>query len=226
MAKKKKNSNYVTAKTTEKKQAAKKHKESAKRKKLVKSIVLGVSIAIVVLAALFAIIYFGGGFEYVPDITNHVEMYIGDDGDYLHIDHYGKDAPITATHFRNLMSSNYYVGKGSTAIIGGSVYFGSVDTGKPAIQGEFAANGIKNKIPIQVGSIVMARGDAYDSAYGGFFIVTEDTDISSLEGNYAVFGRVTEGMDKLMEMLDAITPNADGTIPESEQIKINSLESH
>ena len=226
MAKKKKNSNYVTAKTTEKKEAATKQKVATEKKKRVKGIVLGVGVAVVILAALLAVIYFGGGFDYVPDITDHVEMYLGDNNEYFHIDLYGKDAPKTVAHFRELMKDDYYVGKGSTAIIGGNVYFGDVETGKTGPKGEFKANGVENKIPIQVGSLVMARGEDYDSAYGRFFIVTEDTDISELEGNYAVFGRVTEGMDKLMEMLDAITPNADGTIPESQQIKINSLESH
>ena len=153
-------------------------------------------------------------------------MHLEGSEESLHVDLYGNDAPATVAHFRSLVESKYYAGKGSTAIIGGSVYFGDVETGKPAIKGEFKANGVENKVPIQVGSLVMARGDEYDSAYGRFFIVTEDTDISALKGNYAVFGRVTEGMDKLMEMLDAITPNADGTIPESQQIKIESLGSH
>ena len=226
MAKKKKNSNYVTAKTTEKKEAATKQKVATEKKKRVKGIVLGVSVAVVILAALFAIIYFGGGFDYVPDVTDHVEMYLGDNNEYFHVDLYGKDAPKTVAHFRELMKDDYYVGKGSTAIIGGNVYFGDVETGKTGPKGEFKANGVENKIPIRVGSLVMARGEDYDSAYGRFFIVTEDTDVKALKGSYAVFGKITGGMDVVEKIISNIHPDADGKIPVAEQVRITSITAH
>ena len=226
MAGKKKNSNYVTEKTVQKKAIAAEKKRIAKRNKTLKAIIIPVAAILLIAAVIFGIMMLGGAFDYVPEATDHVSIALSGYDTTLHVELYGKDAPESAKGFLARVSSHYYDGKTVTAYIDGSLYFGDeaiVDTG---IKGEFSANGIDNKIPIKAGTLVMARGEDYDSAYSRFFIVTEDTDISALKGNYAPFGRVTGGMEVIEEIISKLTPNSDGAIPEGEQPVINSISTH
>jgi len=71
-----------------------------------------------------------------------------------------------------------------------------------SIKGEFSVNGIKNTISHVRGTISMARSSAYNSASSQFFIVHKDS--TSLDGEYAAFGYVTEGMD----VVDAVCNDA------------------
>ena len=70
----------------------------------------------------------------------------------------------------------------------------------------------------------MARGEEYDSAYGRFFVVTEDTDVSKLKGSYAAFGRITDGMDVIEEIISKVDSN--GNLPEVKILSISSHDSH
>ena len=226
MAKNKKNSNYVTDKTVEKKAAEDKQKKAAKTKKQAKSIAVTSLITLVVLAALFSVLYFGGAFDYNPTATEHVSIALDGYSTTLHVELYGKDAPQSTGHFKSLVNGHYYNGKMITEYSDGNLYFGEAAAGKGGVKGEFADNGVKNKIPFKVGTLVMARGEEYDSAYGRFFIVTEDTDISSLKGSYAAFGRVTSGMEVIEEIIGKLNLDQNGKIPEAEQIKITSISAH
>ena len=90
------------------------------------------------------------------------------------------------------------------------------------ITGEFSSNGFDNPLSHTRGAISMARSSEYDSASSQFFIVHEDS--TFLDGEYAVFGYVTEGMD----IVDAICNDADptdsnGTIPAADQPVITSI---
>jgi peptidyl-prolyl cis-trans isomerase B (cyclophilin B) len=90
------------------------------------------------------------------------------------------------------------------------------------IKGEFAANGVKNDISHKKGVISMARAQDPDSASSQFFIVQEDSDF--LDGQYAAFGHVTEGL----EFVDAIAKDAEpvddnGTIPPEAQPVIETI---
>ena len=95
----------------------------------------------------------------------------------------------------------YLEGKTLHTVKDGRLYGGSLlaDGGKNGIKGEFLSNGIKNNVPMEKGTIVMARGENYDSAYGQFFILTEDQ--PELEGEYAAFGKITdlEILEKIMK---------------------------
>ena len=73
------------------------------------------------------------------------------------------------------------------------------------IQGEFRKNGVENNLSHTRGAISMARAEDYNSASSQFFIVHEDS--TFLDGSYAVFGYVTEGM----EVVDAICADAEPT---------------
>ena len=71
------------------------------------------------------------------------------------------------------------------------------------IKGEFSENGVENNLSHTRGAISMARSNDYDSASSQFFIVHEDS--TFLDGSYAAFGYVTEGM----EVVDAICADAE-----------------
>ena len=226
MASKKKNSNYVTDKTSKKKAEAAQKKQAKQKKEQIKSIAIPAVVVLLILAAIFLVIYLGGGFDYIPEATEHVTIQLDGYGTSLHVELYGDDAPITVKQFKSLVSGHYYDGKTLTAYVDGNLYFGGDSEGDGGIKGEFSANGVKNKVPFEVGTLVMARGESYDSGYSKFFVVTENTDISALQGNYAAFGRITGGMDVIEEIIGGLNVGADGLIPVSEQIKITSISSH
>lgn len=113
-------------------------------------------------------------------------------------------APVTVTNFINLANADFYDGLTFHRIINGFMMQGGDPDGKGTggsaqnIQGEFAANGITNTIAHTRGVISMARTNDPNSASSQFFIMHEDA--SHLDGSYAAFGWVTEGMD----IVDAI----------------------
>ena len=227
MASKKKNSNYVTEKNAQKQEAIAKKKRSEKTKKLVKTIALATLITVLVIGAIVAGLYFMGAFDYVPDGSSDVLISFDGGKGSLHVELYGNDAPNSVARFLALAKNNYFNGKAINAYKDGNLYIATEEspTGSK-IDGEFSANGKENKIPFEVGTLVMARGDDYNSAYGAFFIVTKDTDVKALEGKYAAFGKITDGMDAIEAIIAGLTPNADGTIPEAQQVKITSISEH
>ena len=227
MASKKKNSNYVTEKNIQKKEALAKKKQSEKTKKLIKSIALVVLIAALVIGAIIAGLYFLGVFDYVPEGTSDVLITFGDGKGSLHVSLYGHDAPKTVAFFQALVKDKYFNDKTVNLYKDGNLYIGAgAGPDKNHVAGEFDANDTENKIPFEVGTLVMARDEHYDSAYGAFFIVTEDTDVKALKGKYAAFGKITDGMDAIEAIIAGLTPNADGTIPEAQQVKITGISEH
>ena len=90
------------------------------------------------------------------------------------------------------------------------------------ITGEFADNGFENDLSHTRGAISMARSNDYNSASSQFFIVHADSQF--LDGQYAVFGYVTEGMDIVDEICTKAEPTDDnGTIPKEAQPVIESI---
>ena len=91
------------------------------------------------------------------------------------------------------------------------------------IKGEFSSNGVKNDISHVRGTISMARSSDPDSASSQFFIVQSDS--TFLDGDYAAFGKVTEGMDIVDEICKNANPTDDnGTIKADEQPVIDSIQ--
>ena len=90
------------------------------------------------------------------------------------------------------------------------------------ISGEFSENGFENNLSHTRGAISMARSNDYDSASSQFFIVHEDS--TFLDGEYAAFGYVTEGMEIVDAICEAAEPtDSNGTIPAEEQPVITSV---
>lgn len=114
-------------------------------------------------------------------------------------------APITVENFKQLVADGFYKNSSFHRIVPGFVIQGGASgKGESAatIKGEFLENGVDNPIAHERGVVSMARTSIPDSASSQFFIVLETSADNSywLDGKYAAFGRVTEGMD----VVDAI----------------------
>ena len=138
--------------------------------------------------------------DMVTDLVK-IEM---ENGDSIVIRLYPEVAPITVENFKNLVSENYYAGIIFHRVISGFMIQGGDPTGtgmggsKKTIKGEFRSNGVKNELSHKRGVISMARTNAPNSASSQFFICHADA--TFLDGNYAAFGEVVEGI----ETVDAI----------------------
>lgn len=124
-------------------------------------------------------------------------------------------APITVTHFMELVKDGAYDGNKIHRVSKDFVIQGGDIDDDKTIKGEFLANGIDNDISHVRGVISMARaGDqtsGYDTASSQFFIVTKDS--TFLDNYYAAFGKVTKGMDVVDKINKKVTNvNEDGSI--------------
>lgn len=137
-------------------------------------------------------------------------------------------APITCANFVGLAESGFYDGLTFHRIMAGFMMQGGDPEGNgtggsdETIVGEFPDNGYDNNLTHTRGAISMARSSDYDSASSQFFIVQEDS--NHLDGQYAVFGYVTEGMDVVDAVCDAAEPtDSNGTISAEDQPVITSI---
>ncbi|MBQ9328540.1 MAG: peptidylprolyl isomerase [Solobacterium sp.] len=125
----------------------------------------------------------------------------------IELDH--EAAPITAANFEKLVKEGFYDGLTFHRIISGFMIQGGDPLGngtggsKETIKGEFASNGIANPIKHVRGVISMARAMDPDSASSQFFIMHADAPY--LDGNYAAFGHVVEGLEAVDEIASVRT---------------------
>ena len=140
-------------------------------------------------------------------------------------------APITVANFINLANSGFYDGLTFHRIIEGFMMQGGDPKGdgsgdsEPTIKGEFKANGVENSLSHTRGAISMARlSYDYNSASSQFFIVQTDNHVTSLDGQYAAFGYVTEGMEIVDRICkDAKPTDNNGTIDRLQQPVMESV---
>ena len=137
-------------------------------------------------------------------------------------------APITVENFKNLVSEHFYDGLTFHRIMEGFMIQGGDPLGNgtggsdKTIRGEFSQNGFENTLSHTRGVVSMARSNDPNSASSQFFIVHEDS--TFLDGQYAAFGVVTDGMDVVDKIAkDAKPTDSNGTISASEQPIINSI---
>ena len=121
---------------------------------------------------------------------------------------YPKIAPITCENFESLVRSGFYDGVTFHRVIddfmaqGGDPEGTGMGGSGKNIKGEFAANGVTNNLSHTRGVVSMARGSySMDSASSQFFICYSDRD-TFLDGKYAAFGKVTEGMEVVDSFLE------------------------
>ena len=159
--------------------------------------------------------------------THHAEIDIQDYGT-ITVELDGDAAPITVQNFMDLANDGFYDGLTFHRIIAGCMRQGGDPNGngtggsENTIKGEFSANGVENSLSHTRGAISMARSQAYDSASSQFFICHADS--TFLDGQYACFGYVTDGMDVVDAVCEAAQPTDDnGTIPADQQPVITAI---
>ena len=137
-----------------------------------------------------------GGGDLGETVMVQIEM---ENGGIIKLELYPEIAPITVENFTKLVSEGFYDGLIFHRVIkdfmiqGGDPEGTGMGGAKDKIKGEFAINGVKNDLSHERGVISMARAQNYNSASSQFFIC--HADCKSLDGQYAAFGKVTEGMD-------------------------------
>ena len=160
-------------------------------------------------------------------IVRHAEITVRDYGTIkLELDE--GSAPITVANFIKLAQSGFYDGLTFHRIMDGFMIPGGDPKGngtggaEEKIKGEFSQNGVPNPIRHVKGVISMARAKDPDSASSQFFITVADA--TFLDGGYAAFGRVTEGMEIAEKIAkDARPVDNNGTIPPEQQPVIESV---
>ena len=136
-----------------------------------------------------------------------------ENGGVIKLELYPDVAPITVDNFVSLAKDGFYDGLIFHRVIKGFMIQGGDPEGTgfggsgKNIKGEFRQNGVENNISHVRGVISMARSKMMDSASSQFFIVQEDS--TYLDGAYAAFGRVTEGMDVVDEIASVQTDRND-----------------
>lgn len=129
-----------------------------------------------------------------------------ENGKKIKIELYPEHAPITVANFEKLVNEGFYDGLIFHRVIKGFMIQGGCPEGtgmggpKERIKGEFLANGVPNNLKHTRGVISMARSQMYDSAGSQFFIMHKDA--PHLDGQYAAFGKVIEGMDAVDEIAE------------------------
>ncbi len=151
-----------------------------------------------------------------------------ENGKEIKLELYPDKAPITAENFLKLVKEGFYDGLIFHRVIKGFMIQGGDPTGtgsggsKEKIKGEFLANGVANDLRHERGVISMARSRANDSASSQFFIMHKDA--PHLDGSYAAFGRVVEGMDAVDEIASAETDFSDRPIKEVRMKRVYVVE--
>ena len=162
----------------------------------------------------------GGGGDKGKTVLVQIEM---ENGAVIKLELYPDIAPITVENFVKLAKDGVYDGTIFHRVIKGFMIQGGDPTGTgygdptlAKIKGEFASNGVKNNISHVRGVISMARAKDKNSASSQFFIVHKDS--TYLDGDYAAFGRVLEGMDAVDAIANVQTDQYDRPL-ETQKIK-------
>ena len=143
-----------------------------------------------------------------PIVTMELET-----GKIIKIELYPEIAPNTVNNFISLVNHNFYNGLIFHRVIEGFMLQGGdpdgTGMGGPgySIKGEFSSTGFKNDLTHTAGVLSMARSQSPNSAGSQFFIMHKDS--PHLDGAYAAFGKVTEGMDVVNEIATIKTDYSD-----------------
>ena len=158
---------------------------------------------------------------------HHAEIVVQDYGT-IKVELDADQAPITVQNFIDLANSGFYDDLTFHRIIEGFMIQGGDPNGDGTggsghtIRGEFTQNGVNNTPSHTRGAISMARSSAMNSASSQFFIVHEDS--TYLDGSYAVFGYVTEGMDVVDAIATSVTAeDSNGTVAKENQPVIEKI---
>lgn len=149
-----------------------------------------------------------------PTITLEME-----DGGVIRAELYPENAPLSVDNFVSLVQKGFYNGLIFHRVIPGFMIQGGCPDGTGMggpgyqIKGEFSSNGVRNDLKHTRGVLSMARSRLPDSAGSQFFIMHADS--PHLDGQYAAFGKVIEGMDVVDRIASTSTDHSDR--PKSDQ---------
>lgn len=157
------------------------------------------------------------------EVTNKVKIEMAN-GEYIVVELDASVAPITVKNFQKLVAEHFYDGLIFHRVISGFMIQGGDPQGtgmggsKETIKGEFAVNGVNNTLSHERGVISMARSQFYNSASSQFFICHEDAKF--LDGQYASFGKVVEGMETVDHIASVPTNRSDRPLVEQKMKKV------
>ena len=147
---------------------------------------------------------------------------IMENGKVMEAELYPEVAPITVANFVKLINEKFFDGIIFHRVIKGFMIQGGDPSGtgmggsKETIKGEFAANGVKNDLKHTRGVLSMARTMDPNSASSQFFIMHQDA--PHLDGQYAAFGKITDGLEVVDEIANVRTDFRDKPL-ETQRIK-------
>ncbi len=157
-------------------------------------------------------------------MANPVVTFEMENGDIMKAELYPEAAPNTVNNFISLIQDGYYDGLIFHRVIEGFMIQGGCPqgqgTGGPGytIPGEFSQNGFQNGLKHTEGVLSMARAMHPDSAGSQFFIMHKDS--PHLDGAYAAFGKITEGMDVVDKIAGTATDYSDRPMEEQRMKKV------
>ena len=158
---------------------------------------------------------------------NPIVTFTMENGDMIKAELYPETAPISVNNFISLIQKNFYDGLIFHRVIKGFMIQGGdpegTGMGGPgySIKGEFAYNGVKNDLKHTAGVLSMARSMMPDSAGSRFFIMHKDA--PHLDGQYAAFGKVIEGMENVNKIAETATDYSDRPL-QDQKIKTVTVE--
>lgn len=166
-------------------------------------------------------------FVQTDKVTDYVKIEM-ESGSSLVLELDEKNAPVTVANFKKLVSQGFYNGLIFHRVIAGFMVQGGDPTGtgmggsKETIKGEFLMNGVKNTLSHKRGVISMARTNVPDSASSQFFICHADA--TFLDGQYAAFGKVVEGIETVDEIAAAQTNAMDKPLSPQKMTRVYFVE--
>ncbi len=146
-------------------------------------------------------------------MANPIATILMENGESIKCELYSDIAPISVENFVKLAKQGFYDGLIFHRVIPGFMIQGGCPDGTGmggpgySIKGEFASNGVKNDLKHKRGVLSMARSMMPNSAGSQFFIMHEDA--THLDGDYAAFGMVIEGMDVVDQIASVKTDRSD-----------------
>ena len=165
-----------------------------------------------------------GGLRRLIMAQNPVVTIEMENGDIMKAELYPEIAPNTVNNFISLINHNFYDGVIFHRVINGFMLQGGdpdgTGMGGPgySIKGEFSSNGFKNDLKHEPGVLSMARTMIPDSAGSQFFIMHKTS--PHLDGDYAAFGKVIEGMDVVNKIAETATDWSDRPVEEQKMKKV------
>lgn len=193
-------------------------------------ITVAIAVLLVCIAGMFVYKYTkSSGNTSVSDGNNPIVTIEMENGKTIKAELYPNIAPNTVNNFIALANDGFYDGLifhrciKDFMIQGGDPQGTGMGGPGYSIKGEFSANGFTNNLKHERGVISMARSSDYDSAGSQFFIMVADSNF--LDGQYAAFGKVTEGMDVVDEIVSQETDQSDRPVIDQKikSIRVDTL---